>query len=146
MIVKVNCVCGKVFEKDISPEIVKNARGGVASVFATHEDHAVIIYIDEKFKVRGVEPVAIDPKDKELLMQGSIPLYYRVVPSKAKFPPMIKELGLISPEEARVLEEIDGKKNLIQLSKALGMSIERTREIVIELHKKKLIKIETLPV
>ena len=134
------CTCGEKFAKEISPSVFKNAPSGIASIFVVHKDHAIIVYVDREYRVRGVEPVTVEETDrKSLLETGAIPLEYRTVPVKKKFPPMVVELGLIKPEESRVLNAIDGKRSIEDIARFTGFSIEETRKIIESLMEKKLV-------
>ncbi|MEM2636765.1 MAG: hypothetical protein QXL15_00275 [Candidatus Korarchaeota archaeon] len=143
--VLVPCTCGEKFSKEISPDVFKNAPSGIASIFVVHKDHAIILYVDPEFRVRGVEPVTVEEADKKSFVEtGAIPLEYRIVPVKKKFPPMLIELGLINATEVKVLNAIDGRSSLVDIARAVGMTLEETRKIINALTEKKLVSIKHL--
>ncbi|RLE98286.1 MAG: hypothetical protein DRJ63_07965 [Thermoprotei archaeon] len=102
----------------------KAKRGaGLYSLAFDHEDHVVIIYIDETGNIRGVEASP--------LLRSEVPLFVKIdivpIPKPREKMPSLKRL---SREELAVLCHCDGSTSLREISEALGIPYGRVKAIV----------------
>jgi hypothetical protein len=67
----------------------------------------------------------------------------KLVPKKtASIPPMAVSLGMISKKEFTILQQCDGKKSVLEISKKVGMTPAEVEEACRQLQSRKILKLE----
>jgi len=112
----------------------KKARfSGIYSLAYHHEDHVVLVYIDESGGIRGVEATPLFKSDKPLFLKFDI---VPVPNPRDKMP----SLNKLSNEELAVLSRCDGETSAREIAEALGMAYGRVKAILEKLYSSHYIK------
>jgi hypothetical protein len=99
-------------------------------------EHSVMIYIDAKYDVRGVRTFFGKSISSEELEKGAkIPIVVKEIP------PMSVHLGMLSPEEFKILQVCDGNNDLNDVSEISGLPVDRLEKMMNKLREKGLINI-----
>ncbi len=100
------------------------------------QEHTVLIYIDAKLDVRGVRTFFGRTIASEELEKGAkIPIVVKEIP------PMSVHLGMLSPEEYKILQVCDGNNTLEDVSEISGLTVDRLEKMMVKLREKGLINI-----
>lgn len=100
-------------------------------------EHTVAVYIDKNYNVKGVKCFFGDaPSSSEV---GGIGARIPVVVKK--IPPMSVHLGMLSPEEYKILQICDGNNTLEQVAEIGDKTVEELEEMMERLRDKGLVKI-----
>jgi len=100
---------------------------GLFSLAFRHKDHVVLIYIDEKGGIRGVETAPLVKVEKPVFLKFDI---IPVPKPKEKMP----SLNKLSNEELAVLTWCDGQTTLSEIAEALSMPYDLVKAIVESLY------------
>jgi hypothetical protein len=100
-------------------------------------EHTTAIYIDNKYEVRGIKSYFGDSPltDTKLEAGTRVPVVEKAIPA------MSVHLGMISPDEYRILQLCDGNNTLNDVSKISGTSVEDLDKMMIKLKDKGLISL-----
>lgn len=99
-------------------------------------EHTVMIYIDAKYDVRGVRTFFGRQISSEELDKGArIPIVVKEIPA------MSVHLGMLSPEEYKILLMCDGNATLEDVAEISGFPIDRLEKMMVKLKEKGLIYI-----
>ncbi|MFX0071665.1 MAG: hypothetical protein ACFFAO_11295 [Candidatus Hermodarchaeota archaeon] len=107
-------------------------------------EHTVYVYIDEDYDVTGVKAFFGDSPTMESLEEAAaasgatevrIPIIVKEVP------PTSVHLGMITPEEYKVLKICDGMNTLEQVAEIAGKSVEEIETMMEKLRKKGLVDV-----
>lgn len=108
------------------------------------DQHTIFVYIDDKYDVTGVKSFFGDSPTIEALEEQATASGY----SEVRIPIIIKEvpatsvhLGMISPEEYKVLKICDGMNTLEQVAQIAGKKLEDIEKMMEKLHKKGLVDV-----
>ena len=100
------------------------------------QSHTSMVYIDAKYNVRGVRTFFGTELSSEEMEKGSkIPIVVKEIP------PMSVHLGMLSPEEYKILQTCDGNNTLEDVADIAGLSIEKLQGMMNKLRDKGLINI-----
>ncbi|RLE93319.1 MAG: hypothetical protein DRN04_07520 [Thermoprotei archaeon] len=112
----------------------KKARfSGIYSLAFHHEDHVLLVYIDESGDIRGIETTPLFKSDKPLFLKFDI---VPVPNSRDKMP----SLNKLSNEELAVLSRCDGETSAREIAEALGVSYGQVKAILEKLFSEKYLK------
>lgn len=99
-------------------------------------EHSVMVYIDAHLDVRGVRTFFGRQISSEELEKGAkIPIVVKEIP------PMSVHLGMLSPEEYKILQVCDGNNTLDDVSEISGMGVDRLEKMMQKLRDKGLVNI-----
>jgi winged helix-turn-helix len=102
----------------------------------SNQEHTCMIYIDAKYEVRGVRTFFGQEISSEELEKGSkIPIVVKEIP------PMSVHLGMLSPEEYKILQTCDGNNTLKDVAEIAGLPVENLEKMMNKLREKGLINI-----
>jgi len=101
------------------------------------EEHTAAVYIDNKYEVRGIKCYFGESPltDKKLDPGTEIPVVEKAIPA------MSVHLGMISPDEYKILQLCDGNNTLKDVAEISGMDIMALREMMNKLKEKGLISL-----
>ena len=100
--------------------------------------HGLTLYLDAQMQVRGSEIL----RNIDIKMDTPKILEMRQVPVKTgNISPMARSLGMISQKEFDILELIDGKITVYDISQKKGINLQNIDKIIKKLIGKSLIKI-----
>ncbi|MHA1340364.1 MAG: winged helix-turn-helix domain-containing protein [Promethearchaeota archaeon] len=146
-------ICGEVVGMDINKEDIRNGlQTGLYIYKYKHknkhadlddpndnswQEHTVAVYIDNKYEVRGIKCYFGDSplSDKKLEAGTEIPVVEKEIPA------MSVHLGMISPDEYRILQLCDGNNTLKDVAEISGMKMEDLRAMMNKLKEKGLISL-----
>jgi hypothetical protein len=145
-------ICAKVVDAEISKESIRNGlQTGLYIHKHTHtnpekdvEDpddisdqiHSCMIYIDANYDVRGVRTFFGETLSAEEMEKGArIPIVVKDIP------PMSVHLGMLSPEEFKILQTCDGNNTMEDVAEISGLPIDRLEKMVVKLREKGLINL-----
>lgn len=98
--------------------------------------HSCQIYIDANYDVRGVRTFFGETISADELEKGAkIPIVVKEIP------PMSVHLGMLSPEEFKILQTCDGNNTMEDVSEISGLPIDRLDKMMQKLREKGLINI-----
>ncbi|MHA1730530.1 MAG: hypothetical protein ACTSU5_01230 [Promethearchaeota archaeon] len=103
----------------------------------SQKEHTVAVYIDKNYNVRGVKCFFGDaPSSSEVGGAGAkIPIVVK------KIPPMSVHLGMLSPDEYKVLQICDGNNTLEQVAEIADKTMSELEEMMERLRDKGLVQI-----
>jgi hypothetical protein len=108
------------------------------------EEHTVYVYIDDNYDVTGVKSFFGDSPTIESLEEAAaasgatevrIPIIIKDVPATSV------HLGMITPDEYKVLKICDGMNTLEQVAEIAGKKLEVVEKMMEKLHKKGLVDV-----
>ncbi|TFG09235.1 MAG: hypothetical protein EU539_00255 [Promethearchaeota archaeon] len=108
------------------------------------EEHTIYVYIDDSYDVTGVKAFFGDSPTMESLEEEAaasgvtevrIPIIVKEVP------PTSVHLGMISPDEYKVLKICDGMNTIEQVAEIAGKSVEELEKMMEKLRKKGLVDV-----
>ncbi|MHA1821095.1 MAG: hypothetical protein ACTSU2_15905 [Promethearchaeota archaeon] len=101
------------------------------------EEHTLAVYIDSNYEVRGIKAYFGDsPLTDDVITAGT-----RIPVTVKDIPPMSVHLGMLSPDEYRILQLCDGNNTLEDVAKISGTSMEELENMMAKLKDKGLVKI-----
>jgi len=103
----------------------------------SNQQHTAAIYVDAKYNIKGVKCfMGSEISSKEVGVTGArIPVVVK------KIPPMSVHLGMLSPEEYKVLQICDGNNTLEQVATIADKTVTELEEMMDRLREKGLVKI-----
>ena len=145
-------ICNAIVDADINRENIRNGlQTGLYIYKHTHtnpdkdvEDpddrsdvtHSCQIYIDANYDVRGVRTFFGETISAEEMEKGAkIPIVVKDIP------PMSVHLGMLSPEEFKILQTCDGNNTMEDVSEISGLPLDRLEKMMVKLREKGLINI-----
>ncbi|MBD3351219.1 MAG: hypothetical protein GF364_07010 [Candidatus Lokiarchaeota archaeon] len=101
------------------------------------KEHTAGVYIDNKYEVRGIKCYFGDtPLTAEKIEEGTkVPIVEKDIP------PMSVHLGMISPDEYRILQLCDGDNTLNEVADISGMDMKELEKMMAKLKEKGLISL-----
>ena len=145
-------ICAKVTASEISKDDIRNGlQTGLYISKHTHtnpekdiedpddisdQTHSCMIYIDANYDVRGVRTFFGEVLSAEEMEKGArIPIVVKDIP------PMSVHLGMLSPEEFKILQTCDGNNTMEDVAEISGLNLERLEKMVVKLREKGLINL-----
>jgi hypothetical protein len=132
-------------------EIINGLQTGIYTMYYVHtnprppadtnhpslQKHTAAIYIDKDYNIKGVKCfMGTEISSKEVGAAGArIPVVVK------KIPPMSVHLGMLSPDEFKVLQICDGNNTLEQVATIADKSIKELEDMMDRLREKGLVKI-----
>lgn len=99
--------------------------------------HGVLLYVDKKGAVRGTSEL----QHVEMTASHPTARSHAIVPRRSgKLSPMATRLGVVTPREFEVYQQVDGQRNAGQIAAALDDPLESVVDLLKALQGKRLIK------
>ena len=100
------------------------------------EEHTTAVYINSEYEVRGIKNFFKDALEEEGVKEGQrIPVVQREIPA------MSVHLGMISPEEFKILQLCNGENTMESVSEISGVEIDDLDVMMIKLKEKGLVNV-----
>lgn len=144
-------ICNDVISTDINKEDIRNGLQTGLYIYKykhknehadledeedkSSQEHTIAVYINSDYEVKGVKCYI---KESELRQGGQGTRFPTCIKD---IPPMSVQLGILSPEEYRVLQLCDGNNTMESVSSIIGIPIEDLEKMMQKLREKGLIKI-----
>ena len=145
-------ICNEIVDVEIDKDAIRNGlQTGLFIYKHTHtnplhdedepddlsnKEHTSMIYIDAKYDVRGVRTFfGLEISSEELDKGAKIPIVVKEIP------PMSVHLGMLSPEEYKILQTCDGNNTMVDVADIAGLEVERLEKMMEKLREKGLINI-----
>lgn len=146
-------ICGEVIGMDINKEDIRNGlQTGLYIYKYKHanehvdeddpndlsgDEHTCAVYIDNKYEVRGIKCYFGDSP----LTDDNVEVGERIAIVEKEVPPMSVHLGMLSPEEYRILQLCDGDSTMKEVAQISNMEMEELDKMMSKLKEKGLISI-----
>jgi len=138
-IVTVFCkLCDATITVEVPLNLVENASHFPVEYAAIHgaPAHGLTLYFDRQFNLRGTEII-------RNIQVAESDATTKLVPKKiASIPPMAVSLGMISKKEFKLLQQCDGKRSVLEISKKVGMPPAEVEEACRQLQSRKILKLD----
>jgi hypothetical protein len=145
-------ICARVVATEINREDIRNGlQTGLYIHKYTHtnpdkdvedpddisdQTHSCQIYIDANYDVRGVRTFFGEVLSAEEMDKGAkVPIVVKEIP------PMSVHLGMLSPEEYKILQTCDGNNTMEDVSEISGLAVDKLEKMMVKLREKGLINI-----
>jgi hypothetical protein len=108
------------------------------------DEHTIYLYINDKYEITGVkaffgESPSLESLEKAAAASGAkevrIPIIVKDVPATSV------HLGMITPDEYKVLKICDGMNTIEQVAQIAGKKVEDIEKMMDKLHKKGLVDV-----
>ncbi|MFW9899584.1 MAG: hypothetical protein ACFFDO_10045 [Candidatus Thorarchaeota archaeon] len=105
------------------------------------KEHTIYVYIDDNYDVTGVKAFFGDSPDMKELKAAATTGDVRIPIVVKEIPPMSVHLGMLTPEEFKVLKICDGMNTLEQVADIAGKKVEEIEKMMEKLRKKGLVDV-----
>lgn len=105
------------------------------------EEHTIYVYINDEFDITGVKSFFGDAPSSEEVEKGATGEEVRIPIVIKEIPEMSVHLGMLTPEEYKVLKICDGMNTIEQVADIAEKSVDDIVQMMDKLREKGLVKV-----
>lgn len=107
----------------------------------SREEHTIYVYINDKYDVTGVKAFFGDSPSMKDMEAAATTGEVRIPIVVKEVPPMSVHLGMMTPEEFKVLKICDGMNTIEQVAEIAGKTVPDIERMMEKLRKKGLVDV-----